>query len=96
MKLTGEEIPYKTAVLVENFTERPELVIIQADIHVERPSQKKILIGKGGTMIKKIGTAARLKIGEFLNSRVHLELFIKVSPRWTKDQRRLMEFGYKT
>jgi GTPase len=96
MKLTGEEIPYKTAVVIESFNEKPEIVIIQANIHTERPSQKKILIGKSGAMIKKIGTAARLKIEDFLDCRVHLELFVKVSPRWTKDTRRLTEFGYKT
>ena len=95
MLLTGEEIPYKTAVVIENFHEKPGRVIIQADIHTERASQKKILIGKGGLMIKKIGTAARLKIEDFLGCPVHLELFVKVSPRWTKDARRLTEFGYK-
>ncbi len=96
MRLTGEEIPYKTAVVIENFDEKPGRVIIQADIHAERSSQKKILIGKGGSMIKQIGTAARVKIEDFLGCSVHLELFVKVSPRWTKDLRRLTEFGYKT
>ncbi len=95
IKLTGEEVPYRTAVVVEKFDEHPGRVLIQADIHVERPSQKKIVIGKGGSMIKRIGTAARLKIEDFLGCKVHLELFVKVSPRWTKDPRRLNEFGYK-
>lgn len=93
-RLTGEEIPYKTAVLVEAFKERDNGIFIQADIHAERTSQKKILIGKGGQMIKKIGIAARRKIEEFLDSPVHLKLFVKVTPNWTKDLRRLKEFGY--
>jgi GTP-binding protein Era len=94
MKLTGEEIPYKTTVVVESFKEREDLIIIQADIHAERDSQKKILIGKGGAMIKQIGIHARKKIEEFLQSRVHLELFVKVTPRWTRDPHKLKEFGY--
>ncbi|MBM4325541.1 MAG: GTPase Era [Deltaproteobacteria bacterium] len=93
-KMTGEEIPYKTAVVVEAFKERPSSVLIQADIHTERDSQKKILIGKGGQMIKKIGTAARHKIEAFLGQPVRLELFVKVSPHWTRDARKLAEFGY--
>ena len=93
-RLTGEEVPYKTAVLVEAFKERPDGIFIQADIHTERTSQKKILIGKGGQMIKKIGMAARRKIEEFLDSPVHLKLFVKVTPNWTKNLKRLKEFGY--
>ncbi|MBI4961693.1 MAG: GTPase Era [Desulfomonile tiedjei] len=94
MKLTGEEIPYKTAVVVESFKEKEDLVVIHAEIHVERDSQKAILIGKNGTMIKRIGINARKKIEEFLERRVHLELFVKVSPRWTRDPYKLKEFGY--
>jgi len=93
-KLTGREIPYKTTVVVEAFKERKGFVLIQADIHTERESQKKILIGKGGGMIKRIGIDARKKIEEFLGMRVRLELFVKVSPRWTKDPAKLEEFGY--
>lgn len=93
-RLTGEEIPYKTAVQVQAFKERANAVFIQADIHTERTSQKKILIGKGGQMIKKIGIAARRKIEEFLESPVHLKLFVKVTPHWTRDLNRLKEFGY--
>ncbi len=96
IKLTGEEIPYRTAVIVESFKEEANRVVIHADIHVERASQKKILVGKGGAMIKKIGTAARLKIEEFLERRVRLELFVKVTPHWTRDSRKLEEFGYLT
>jgi len=94
MNLAWQEIPYKTAVVVESFKEDLRPVLIQADIHVERDSQKRILIGKGGTMIKRIGTEARKKIEEFLECRVRLELFVKVTPHWTHDTRIIKEFGY--
>jgi GTPase len=94
-RLTGEEIPYKATVMVESFKEERGIVIIHADIHVERDSQKKIVIGKQGQMIKAIGIAARKKIEEFLENKVHLELFVKVTPNWSRDERRLREFGYK-
>lgn len=94
IKSTGEEIPYRTTVVVESFKERGSRVIIQADIHTEKDSQKKILIGKGGAMIKKIGTEARIKLEEFLESPVRLELFVKVTPNWTRSPFRLKDFGY--
>lgn len=94
-KLTGQEIPYKTAVVVETFKERQGPVLIQADIHIERASQKKIVIGKGGEMIKRIGIGARKKIEEFLERPVRLELFVKVTPKWTRDPGKLKEFGYE-
>ncbi len=91
-KKTGEEIPYKTTVVVESFKEQDNRVLIRADIHVERPGQKSILIGKGGQMIKQIGMAARKKIEEFLGTKVRLELFVKVTPHWTRNPRQLAEF----
>jgi GTPase len=91
-RLTGEEVPYKTAVLVESFQEEETKVVIHADIHTERESQKKILVGKHGQMIKRIGIAAREKMEEFLGTRVRLELFVKVTPSWTRDPRKLEEF----
>jgi GTPase len=91
-KKTGEEIPYKTTVVVESFKEERGRVLIRADIHVEKQSQKGILIGKGGQMLKLIGTAARKKIEEFLEARVRLELFVKVTPHWTRNPRQLSEF----
>ena len=92
-KKTGEEIPYKTTVVVESFKEQErDRVLIRADIHVEKPSQKGILIGKGGQMLKQIGTAARKKIEEFLETGVRLELFVKVTPHWTRNPRQLSEF----
>lgn len=94
INLTGQEVPYKATVMVESFKRQPRHILIQADIHVERDSQKKILVGKRGSMIKKIGIAARGKIEEFLESPVRLELFVKVTPHWTRDEGRLKEFGY--
>jgi GTP-binding protein Era len=94
-ELTGEEIPYRTAVVVDRFTEHPErnLVVVQATILVERDSQKKILIGKNGAKIREIGRRARLALEAALGRRMFLELFVKVSPNWTKDPRRLQELG---
>ncbi len=69
-------------------------MLIHADIHAERDSQKKILVGKQGQMIKKIGIAAREKIEAFLDLKVRLELFVKVTPNWTRNERMLREFGY--
>ena len=91
---TGEEVPYKTTVVVESFKEQDGRILIHADIHTERDSQKKILVGKGGKMIKEIGISSRKKIEDFLDSPVRLELFVKVTPNWTKSERMLREFGY--
>lgn len=93
-KKTGEEVPYKTTVVVESFKEEEGRVLIHADIHTERDSQKKILVGKGGKMIKEIGIASRKKIEDFLELPVRLELFVKVTPHWTRNERMLREFGY--
>jgi len=97
LHLTSEEIPYATAVSVSSFKEDPEknLVHIQADIHVERSSQKAILIGKGGAMLRQIGQQARLEMEELLGARVFLELWVRVQKRWRKDPRALREFGYQ-
>lgn len=94
LKLTGEEIPYVTGVTVQEFREREKIAIIKADLHCERESQKRILIGKGGEKIKKMGIAARQKIENFLQKKVYLELFVKVTPGWTKDPKKILEFGY--
>ncbi len=94
LRMTGEEIPYKSAVMIESFKEKTGIVHIIADIHIEKESQKRILVGKGGAMIKKIGVASRIKIEKFLNQRVYLELFVKVTPGWTRDKNMLKELGY--
>lgn len=94
--LTREEIPYVTAVTVDTFREVEEknLIVIQATITVEKESQKGILIGKKGSMLKEIGTRAREELERFFNAAVYLELFVKVSPGWTRDTGRLREYGY--
>jgi len=91
-----QEIPYSTAVTIEEFKEHPEknLVVINGTIHVERNSQKKILIGKGGQKLKKIGEAARKEIEAFLGMKVFLELWVNVEKNWTRDPRALDELGY--
>jgi GTP-binding protein Era len=94
--LTREEIPYVTAVTVDTFreVEQKNLIVIKATITVEKESQKGILIGKKGSMLKEIGTKARADLERFFNAAVYLELFVKVSPGWTRDSGRLREYGY--
>jgi len=96
LKKTRDEIPYGTAVVVERFEENPDknLVVIQAVIHVERDSHKRIIVGRQGQMIKQIGAAARHDIERFLGCRVFLELFVRVDKDWTRSARLLREFGY--
>ncbi len=94
--LTHQEIPYTTAVVVDSFKEDEEknLIRIQATINVSKDSQKGILIGKKGSMLKKIGTQARTDMEKFFASRIYLELFVRVRKDWTHDARMLREFGY--
>jgi GTP-binding protein Era len=91
-----QEIPYCTAVTIEAFKEHPErnLVVIQGTIHVEKNSQKKILIGKGGQKLKKIGEAARKEMEVFLGRRVFLELWVNVEKDWTHNPRAVSRLGY--
>ncbi|GIW40070.1 MAG: GTPase Era [Candidatus Binatia bacterium] len=92
---TRQEVPYSVAVTVEGFEEKPEknLVVIRATVHVEKKSQKPILLGEKGARIKKIGQAAREELERELGRRVYLELFVKVSEGWTSDPRKLAELG---
>lgn len=92
---TGEEIPYHTAVTVESWEEKPDknLVVIHATIHVERQSQKQIIIGKGGSLVKKIGRTAREDLEKLLGVRIYLDLHVGVEPNWTKDKKKLARFG---
>lgn len=87
---TGQEVPYATTVLIEQYEEKPELLRIAATIYCEREGQKAILIGKHGATLKRIGTAARLQIEQLLNTTVFLELFVKVRPGW-RDSRSFVE-----
>jgi GTP-binding protein Era len=93
-ELAQDEIPYHTAVLINEFKEKETLVKIVADIIVQRETQKIILIGEKGSMIKKIGTAARMDIEAFLQQKVFLELFVKVKPKWRDNELQLKEYGY--
>ncbi len=87
---TSEEIPYATTVIVENFEEGKRLTRIAATIYCERDGQKGILVGKGGRMLKKIGTSARLQIERMVGTKVFLELYVKAEPGW-RDSRRFVE-----
>jgi GTP-binding protein Era len=93
-ELFGDEIPYQATVLVTEFKEKSTLVKIAADIIVQRESQKAILLGEGGKMIKKLGTESRKSIEAFLQQKVFLELFVKVREKWRDNETWLKEFGY--
>jgi GTPase len=90
---TREEIPYTTGVVIESFTEEEKLVRIQAAILVERENQKGILIGRGGSMLKTVGTEARRELEDFLGTKVFLGLFVKVREKWREDPAILEEMG---
>lgn len=92
--LYGQEIPYHTAVLIQSFEELPHITKIRADIVATRETQKMILLGQKGAMIKKLGTLARESIEHFLGKKVYLELFIKVRPKWRENDTYLKEYGY--
>lgn len=89
-----QEIPYHTAVLVQTFEELPHVTKIRADIVVTRETQKMILLGTGGSMIKKLGMQSRESIEKFLDKKVFLELFVKVRPKWRENDNYLKEYGY--
>lgn len=93
--LTGKEIPYATAVLIDSFTEDDQrsLVTIHATIIVEKPSQKAIIIGRKGSRLQQIGKSSRLEIEKLLAQRVLLKLWVKVHKNWTKDVRFIRELG---
>lgn len=92
--LFEDEIPYHTAVMVNEFKEKETLVKIQADIIVQRDTQKSIIIGQKGKMIREIGVMAREEIERFLGRKVFLELFVKVRPKWRDNDLQLKEYGY--
>jgi GTPase len=96
IRLTGEEIPYAVAVTVDTFKveKSGKLIKIHATIHVERDSQKGILIGKGGHKLKQIGEAARHEIERMVGSQVFLKLFVRVQKNWSRDTKAMERFGY--
>jgi len=92
--LYGDEIPYQATVLVQEFSEKSTLTKIRADIIVQRESQKGIILGEGGKMIRQLGTQARKDIEAFIDRKIFLELFVKVRPKWRDTENFLKEYGY--
>lgn len=90
-----EEVPYSVEVEIESFSEEPGLIRISALIHVERESQKGIIIGHKGEMLKRTGTMARISLEDFLGKKVFLEMRVRVSHDWRQKQRLLKQFGYQ-
>jgi GTPase len=93
--LTREEIPHSVAISIDKVDEQPKLTSVMATIHVERDSQKGILIGKKGAMIKEIGTQARLQMQKLIMGSVHLEMFVRVQSNWRSHPSQLAELGYR-
>lgn len=93
--LYAQEIPYSTEVIVTEYKEEEKMDRISVEIMVERDSQKNILIGKGGEMLKKVGTYARRDIEDFLQKKVFLQMFVKVIPDWRNRKNYLKRFGYE-
>jgi GTP-binding protein Era len=92
--LYQDEIPYHATVLVQEFKEKATLTKISADIILQRETQKGIVLGERGNMIKQLGTQARKDIEEFIGQKVFLELFVKVRPKWRDNEMQLREYGY--
>jgi GTP-binding protein Era len=95
LRATEGEVPHAVAISVEEVSETAKVVVIKAVVHVEKDGQRAILVGKGGAKIKEIGTGARHRLEELLGRKVHLELFVRVSPRWKSVPRQLAELGYE-
>ena len=93
--LTREEVPHSVAITIDVVEEEAEITRLLATIHVERDSQKGILIGKKGSMLKSIGTAAREQMQKLIAGKVYLELFVKVQPKWRQSRLHLAELGYR-
>lgn len=95
-KLYEKEIPYSTEIIITAFKDEPKIIRISSEIIVERDSQKNIIIGKAGEMLKKVGTYARKDMEEFLQKKVFLEMFVKVIPDWRNRKNYLKSFGYES
>jgi GTP-binding protein Era len=93
--LYKDEIPYHTTVIVNEYSQKSTLIKIVADIIVQRETQKGILLGEGGKMIRQLGTDARKEIEQFIGSKVFLELYVKVRPKWRDNEMMLKEYGYR-
>lgn len=92
---TREEVPHSVAIAIDKVIEEPKITRVLATVNVERPSQKGIVIGKGGQMLKAIGSAARQQIQKLVAGKVYLELFVRVQPKWRQSRTRLAELGYQ-
>jgi GTP-binding protein Era len=90
----SEEIPYSAEVAINSFKDEPDIIRISAEIYVERDTQKGIIIGKGGSSLKKVGTEARKDMESFFGKKVFLETHVKVADNWRKEKNRLRQFGY--
>jgi GTP-binding protein Era len=93
--LARQEVPHSVAVLVDTWEETAKLTRISATIYVERPGQKNIIVGAGGAMIKSIGTAARMQLEKFFQTKISLELFVKVKPDWRSQPEFLNELDWR-
>ena len=93
-QLFQDEIPYHATVIVQEYKEKQTLVKIRAEIVVQRETQKGIILGEGGKMIRQLGTESRMEIEKFIGSKVFLELFVKVRPKWRDNDLYLREYGY--
>jgi len=87
-------VPYSSEVVVTGFKEKDDIIVIQAEILVERATQRAILLGEGGKMIKKTGIMAREELERFFGKKVYLEQFVKVEPDWRQKERMLKRLGY--
>jgi GTP-binding protein Era len=96
IQLTYHEVPHALAVIVDKFEETPKLLRIEVTMHVERDSQKKILIGHKGDMLKRIGTQARKELESLLGTKVYLGLFVKVMPNWRENPMQVRELNWHT
>ncbi|HEY5678852.1 MAG TPA: GTPase Era [Pseudomonadales bacterium] len=94
MRRYGDEIPHRTAVVIEGYQEGERVTDIAADIYVERPGQKRIIIGKGGEKLREVGRDARQDIEKLLDRKVMLRLWVKVKPGWTNDRTQLRRMGF--
>jgi GTPase len=95
LRLTREEIPHSVAISIEQVDEQETITTVHATINVERDSQKGIVIGKKGAMLKEIGTESRQQIQKLIAGKVNLQLFVKVQPKWRQSRTRLAELGYR-
>ncbi|MDY6939687.1 MAG: GTPase Era [Cyanobacteriota bacterium] len=92
---TRQEVPHAAAIEIDKIEENPDITRIFASVHVERGSQKSIILGKGGSMVKAIGSAAREQMQKLISGKIYLELFVKVQPKWRQSRSRLAQFGYR-